>query len=68
MANGKRFTGDTLLALIKGLHEAGKVFVWEVTEPAVQVNGTSAWITYVNKDEAAQSGRVSTLYVVNAAR
>lgn len=47
--NGKRFSGDALMGLIKNLHAAGKVFVWEVTEPSVQIDGDTAWITYVNK-------------------
>jgi len=46
---GKRFTGDELMALIKGRHEAGVVYVWRVTEPEVQIDGNTAWITYVNR-------------------
>lgn len=47
--NGKRFTGDALMELIKKAHAAGKVYVWEVTEPEVHIDGATAWITYVNK-------------------
>lgn len=46
---GKRFTGDELMALIKNAHAAGKVYVWQVTEPEVHVDGNVAWITYVNR-------------------
>ena len=46
---GKRFTGDELMALIKGRHEAGVVYVWRVTEPEVQIDDNTAWITYVNR-------------------
>jgi hypothetical protein len=46
---GKRFTGDELMAMIKGRHEAGVVYVWRVTEPAVRIEGNLAWITYVNR-------------------
>lgn len=46
--NGKRFTGDALMELVKSLHAAGKVFVWKVTDPEVHIDGNTAWITYVN--------------------
>lgn len=46
---GARFTGDELMALIKGAHASGKVFVWNVTKPEVRMHGDVAWITYVNE-------------------
>ena len=46
---GKRFTGDALLELINAHHVAGKVYVWNVTEPEVHLHGDIAWITYVNQ-------------------
>lgn len=46
---GKRFDGDALMQLIKSAHAAGKVYVWRVTQPQVQVHGDMAWITYVNE-------------------
>jgi len=46
---GKRFTGDELMKLIADLHAAGRIYVWEVTEPEVHIDGNTAWITYVNK-------------------
>jgi ketosteroid isomerase-like protein len=46
---GKRFTGDALLELLKAHHAAGKVYVWNVTEPEVHLHGDIAWITYVNQ-------------------
>ena len=46
---GQKFTGDELMALIKGLHSAGKAFVWTVPEPTVRVEGRVAWITYLNR-------------------
>lgn len=46
---GKRMTGDELMGFIKDAHAAGKVYVWEVTEPQVYVDGQTAWITYVNR-------------------
>ena len=46
---GMRMSGDELMALIKDAHAAGKVYVWEVTEPQVYVDGQTAWITYVNR-------------------
>ena len=46
---GVRYTGDELMALIKGLHSAGKTFVWTVPELTVRVQGAVAWITYLNR-------------------
>ena len=46
---GKRFTGDTLLELIKTAHAAGNVYVWTVTEADVHISGDIAWIAYVNR-------------------
>jgi len=46
---GQRFTGDEFMALIKGLHAAGKTFVWTVPEPTVRIEGAVAWITYLNR-------------------
>ncbi len=46
---GMRMSGDELMALIKDAHAAGKVYVWEVTEPQVNIDGQTAWVTYVNR-------------------
>src|SRR5205823_1841545 len=46
---GVRFTGDALIDLIKKAHAAGKVYVWTVNEPEVHIDGSMAWITYVNR-------------------
>ena len=46
---GTRFSGDELIAFVKNLHAAGKIYVWKVTEPEVHIDGTTAWITYVNR-------------------
>lgn len=46
---GVRMSGDELMALIKDAHAAGKVYVWEVTEPQVRIDGQTAWVTYVNR-------------------
>jgi Domain of unknown function (DUF4440) len=45
---GKTFSGDALMELIKSAHAAGKVYVWEVTQPQVHIDGSTAWITYIN--------------------
>lgn len=46
---GKRFSGDSLMSLIKGAHDAGKRYVWTVTEPEVHLLCNDAWITYTNR-------------------
>lgn len=52
---GKSFPGDTLFELIKKYHAQGNVFVWQVTEPKVHVDGNMAWITYVNRGSFADA-------------
>src|ERR1700723_2946569 len=46
---GARFNGDSIMALIKAQHAAGKRYEWNVTEPDVRISGNTAWIAYVNK-------------------
>jgi Calcium/calmodulin dependent protein kinase II association domain len=46
---GSRLNGETLMALVKSLHAAGKHYEWNVTEPDVHISGDTACITYVNK-------------------
>lgn len=45
---GKRFTGDALMNMVKGLHAQGYTFVWTVTDPHVETDCHLAWITYTN--------------------
>jgi ketosteroid isomerase-like protein len=52
---GSRFNGETMMALIKALHAAGKRYEWHVTEPDVHIGGDTAWITYVNKGSITDS-------------
>src|SRR3984885_15185014 len=40
---GARFNGDTIMALIKAQHAAGKRYEWNVTEPDVHISGDTAW-------------------------
>jgi hypothetical protein len=46
---GARFNGDSVMALIRAQHSAGKRYEWNVTEPDVHINGNTAWIACVNK-------------------
>jgi ketosteroid isomerase-like protein len=46
---GNRFSADELMAFIKKLHDSGKVFVWQVTEPEVHIDANTAWVTYTNR-------------------
>ena len=45
---GKRFTAESLVALIKMLHTQGMKFEWTVTDPEVHVACNHAWVTYTN--------------------
>jgi hypothetical protein len=46
---GARFNGDSIMALIKAQHLAGKHYEWHVTEPDVHISGKWAWVAYVNR-------------------
>lgn len=46
---GKRFNGEELMQLIKGQHAAGKIYVWTVTDPKVELYGRAALLTYTNR-------------------
>lgn len=52
---GKRMTGDQLMEFVKHAHAAGKIYVWQVTEPQVYVHGQTAWITFVNRGSLQDS-------------
>ncbi|MEA3005892.1 MAG: hypothetical protein QOI94_1161 [Acidobacteriaceae bacterium] len=61
---GARFNGDSIMALIKAQHIAGKRYEWKVTEPDVHISGKTAWIAYVNKGsitDASGSGNQTRL-------
>ena len=64
---GARFNGDSIMALIKAQHAAGKRYEWNVTEPDVHISGNNAWIAYVNKGSIADaSGTVNQTWLESA--
>lgn len=64
---GKRFTGDSLMELIRKLHSAGSIYVWTVTEPEVHLSGDIAWITYVNRGSVEdKSGKKDLTWLESA--
>jgi hypothetical protein len=64
---GARFNGDTIMALIKAQHAAGKRYEWNVTEPDVHINGNTAWIAYINKGSISDaSGTVNQNWLESA--
>jgi hypothetical protein len=64
---GVRFNGDTIMALIKAQHAAGKRYEWNVTEPDVHISGNTAWIAYVNQGSITDaSGTVSQIWLESA--
>ena len=64
---GARFNGDTIMALIKAQHAAGKRYEWNVTEPDVHINGNTAWIAYLNKGSISDaSGTVNQNWLESA--
>jgi len=64
---GVRFNGDTVMAMIKAQHAAGKRYEWNVTEPDVHISGNTAWIAYVNQGSITDaSGTVSQKWLESA--
>jgi hypothetical protein len=64
---GKRFTGDELLELIKSRHDAGVIYVWNITEPDVRVDGRTAWVTYVNRGSVTdEAGKKDVIWLESA--
>ena len=64
---GARFNGDSIMALIKAQHAAGKRYEWNVTEPDVHISGNTAWIAYVNKGSITDaSGTVKQNWLESA--
>jgi ketosteroid isomerase-like protein len=64
---GARFNGDSILALIRAQHAAGKRYEWNVTEPDVHIRGNTAWIAYVNKGSITDaSGTVDQNWLESA--
>jgi ketosteroid isomerase-like protein len=47
--NGKQLSGDEIMNWIKKAHASGTSFVWQITQPQVNVDGNTAWITYINQ-------------------
>jgi len=63
---GARFNGDSIMALIKAQHAAGKRYEWNVTEPD-HISGNIAWIAYVNKGSITDaSGTVNQNWLESA--
>lgn len=46
---GSRMTGDELMGFAQNAHAAGKIYIWQVTEPQVHIDGRTAWMTYINR-------------------
>jgi hypothetical protein len=64
---GVRFNGDSVMAMIKALHAAGKRYEWNVTEPDVHISGNTAWIAYVNQGSITDaSGTVNQQWLESA--
>jgi hypothetical protein len=64
---GMRFTGPTLVDLIKNAHASGKRWQWSITDPEVHVACNLAWITYVNQGSVEDtSGRQALTWLESA--
>lgn len=58
---GKRFSGDELVQIVRHAHASGKVYVWEVTDHEVDIDGKNAWVTYVNRGSIKDATGVKEL-------
>jgi ketosteroid isomerase-like protein len=64
---GGRITGDALIDLIKQAHAAGKVYAWTVNEPEVHIDGSMAWITYINRGSVKDASETKNVSWVESA-
>lgn len=65
--SGKRFDGDAIMTMVKGLHAAGNVYVWKVTDPEVHITCGVAWVTYVNRGSLQNaSGKTNLTWLESA--
>jgi len=53
---GTRFTAESLMGLIKTLHDQGMKFEWTVNDPEVHVACDQAWLTYTNRGSVEAAG------------
>ncbi len=58
---GKRFDGDALMDLVKGLHDKGAIYEWQVNDPKVEVACDMALVTYVNTGSVTDTGATRSL-------
>lgn len=64
---GKRFDGDAIMTMVKGLHAAGNIYVWKVTDPEVHITCGVAWVTYVNRGSLQNaSGKTNLTWLESA--
>jgi hypothetical protein len=53
--NGARFTGPSLLELVRKAHATGTRYEWSVTQPEAHIACNVAWVTYVNQGSIANA-------------
>jgi|SRR6185436_9710222 ketosteroid isomerase-like protein len=58
---GKRFNGDELVQLVKNAHASGKIYVWEIIDHEVHIDGKTAWVTYTNRGSIKDAASVKEL-------
>jgi hypothetical protein len=64
---GKRFEGDSIMTMVKGLHAAGNIYVWKVTDPEVHITCGLAWVTYVIRGSLQNaSGKTNLTWLESA--
>jgi hypothetical protein len=64
---GTRFSAESLVGLIKTLHDQGMKFEWTVNEPDVHIECNQAWLTYTNRGAVeSASGKTPVDWVESA--
>jgi hypothetical protein len=64
---GSRFDGDSILKVLEQMKASGKTVEWSITQPDVHVQGTTAWITYVNCGSEIESGHITKMQWLESA-
>jgi ketosteroid isomerase-like protein len=52
---GTRFSGQEIFSFIRAQHAAGRSYKWNVTDADVHVQGSNAWVAYLNQGSITDS-------------
>ena len=58
---GHDMTAEQLVGMVRDRRESGVTFNWQVTEPRVNIDGHTAWVTYVNPGAIARGAKTKEM-------